>query len=270
VFRFLSRLHMSGGAAVATITTDPAVSFANLKARASEETADTVRSTVSVAATPYTLDPAGTLIWSLSELTSVAAGATIRVPVEFPGPVYALASISYRAAKLADGSGGDITNLGITTEQVSASTYNLVVSNPNAFRAWLVGNAAGGVHGEPNLTVTGQCVRASESGYTARRTDTASADRYGNQPLDVPANPFRQSKSGADALADDLLAALKDPHPVLAGVQIIADIRLQLADRIRVSDREGLLLDSEFWVINIEPGFDRSGGLVQTIDLRAS
>lgn len=268
VLRFYNRNHMSGGAAVATITTDPSSSFDNLVSVNSEETVDSVRNYVTVPATPMVLDPVGTVLWSLSELRGVPANSTIVFPVELPGTLSAITGLTYLAAKNSDGTGGDVSNLVLDYLPVSSTTGNLTVRNPNNFDIFLVRNSTLAPQGDPYTLVTGQVIRpASDSGYVAVRQSAPSQSLYGYQTLDVGANVWRQSAIAADGLADFLLAALQDPHPVLSGVEIVGDPRLQLADRVRVVEPDGLALDGEFWLTAINTSFG-SGGLSQAVTLR--
>lgn len=268
-FIFRNRDHLTGGAAVATITTDGSISFANLKQSASsDEAIDTVLNYVSGTATPYVLDPASTLVWSLSEVMSVPSGGSITIPVDFPGPLHTLTSRTYRASQTADGTGGDITNLTLSSVAVTASSYLTTVYNPNAFAAYLVGNLAGGTPGEPNLTVVGRCTRPAENGYLSVATDAPSVALYGTQPLDLPETPWRQAAVPLAALTAALLANLKDPHAEIADLAIVGDPRLQLGDRVRVADPDGLVLDAEFWLTALKTSYDTSGGLAQSVTLR--
>jgi hypothetical protein len=74
------------------------------------------------------LDPPSTVLWSLSEVMSVPAGGSITIPVEFPGPLHTLTSRTHRASKTADGTGGDIVNLTLSSVAVTASSYLTTVS----------------------------------------------------------------------------------------------------------------------------------------------
>jgi len=271
---FRNRDAMSGGAAVATITADPAVAPANLKERASDEAVDTVRNAVTVTAQPYTLDAFGTTIWSADEVYGVAAGGALTIPIGFDGNVYDTSAVTYHACATADGSDATVTNL-VTDRDFGATGNSLVVTvrNPNAFPVYLVKNLTDPAadRGQPSLTVTGRLVRPSDNPYTTTATDPASQDPvhgYGYQPLDVEPNPFRQSAASAQQFAADLLVALKDPHPVLTGVAIVGDPRLQLADRVRVADPDGLVLDQDFWIVGIQETFDKTSGYTQSLTLR--
>jgi hypothetical protein len=52
-----------------------------------------------------------------------------------------------------------------------------------------------------------------------------------------------------------LLAVLKDPHPSLSSLEIVGDPRLQLGDRVRVVDAEGLALDADFFITATAPAY---------------
>lgn len=267
--RFYNRNRMLGGAAVATLTTRPGTASANLKSLASTEAADAVCNYVTVQAVPYELDPPNTVLWDASEVLGVNPASTLRIPVEFSGPVYTLTAITYNAAKNANGTGGDVSNLALGAEKITESTYNIRVDNPNAFAVYLVANSTQPtIQGQPYIVVTGRAIRPSVSGYAAVRTDTSSQIRYGRQVLDVGANPFLQSASTASGLADFLLSALREPHPTLSGVEIVGDPRLQLTDRVRVTDPDGLALDADHWLVGIQTRFSTSDGLAQSVTLR--
>jgi hypothetical protein len=199
----------------------------------------------------------------------VVAGGTLRIQVDLPGVAYTLTAVNYNAARNGDGTGGDIANLVPAIERVTASTIAIVFYNPNAFDAFLVGNSTSPTPGDPAIALLGRCIRpGTESGYQAIRDDTGSASRYGSQSLDVPANVFRQSGAAANDLAAYLLDALREPHPTLSGVEIVGDPRLQLTDRVRVVEAEGLAVDGEFWLTAIQTTLSRSAGLAQSVTLR--
>lgn len=264
--RFYNRNHMSGGSVVATITTDPSVAQPSLKSLASEETGDAVRNFITVPGSPYDLDAAGTIIWTLAEALEVPSMVTLYLQVDMPGTVYSLVGVAYNAQKNADGTGGAVNNLVFTVSKLSATQLQIAVTNINTFTAYVVNTS-----GDPDAKLSGQLLRpAVESGYLATRSDTGSASRYGTQSLEVAENPFRQSTAAVESLADYLIAALHEPHPTLSGVQIVGDPRLQLADRVRVTEPGGLALDGEFWLVGIQTTFSVSDGLSQSVTLRSA
>lgn len=268
--RFYNRNHMVGGAAVATITTD-SDTFSNLKAVDSEETVDSVRNYVTVGAVPLALDPTGATLWTLAEIIGVPANSSISLPIEFPGPIFILETFVYMASKTVDGLGGDVTNILFDASGGTWRGSTLTISNPNNFDAFLVGNTTAGVddQGTPRMSILGRCIRTTtESGYAAVSSDTGSQSTFGLQPLDVPANIWRQSSAVADDLAVHLRDTLAEPHATLSGVEIVGDPRLQLTDRVRVARSDGLSLDDDFWLVGITTRFSVSDGLAQSGTLR--
>lgn len=269
--RFYNRDRMSGGSAVAVLTTDPAVDFANIKARAAEETVDGVRNYVTVTASPLTLDAAGSQIWSLGELVGVPGGSSTNLLVQFEAALHSTSAFSYGACSTSDGTGSNVTNLVIGFTATSATTATVSIYNPNAFSVWLVystTNPGTGV-GNPALAILGRLLRpATDGNYTAIGQDSGSQAMYGRQPLDVGANPWSQSFASALALAQYLSVTLGRPHPTLTGLEIVGDPRLQLTDRVRVSDMDGLALDDDYWLVGISTRFSVSDGYAQAATLR--
>lgn len=270
--QFYNRNRMSGGVAVATLTV-AGETFSNLKAMQASESIDSVRNRVNVTASPYVLDEPGTNLWFLSVVVGVPANGSTGIPILFDFPVYAITGVNYAAAKVADGTGGDISNLTFGYTQYSVNGWIITVSNPNAFNAFLVANSVPSppfAQGDPLFAVVGQGIRPAEGEFVSTVTDSASVAVWGTQPLDLLANVWRQSIGDASDLAAHLLAALKEPHPTLTGVEIVGDPRLQLTDRVRVVEPDGLSLDGDFWCTAIQTRFSASDGLVQSVTLRAT
>jgi hypothetical protein len=61
---------------------------------------------------------------------------------------------------------------------------------------------------------------------------------------------------------------LGQPHSTLSDTEIVGDPRLQLADRVRVAETEGLALDADFWLVGINTGFSKAVGISQSVTLR--
>jgi hypothetical protein len=271
--RFYNRDHLTGGTAVATITTDPRVAQPSLKALTSAETSESIRNYVTVTANPYALDAPNTIIWAADDVWALSAGVAYTVPIEFDAPLHTTTSFAYGACTTSDGLGTNITNLVFGFAQTGTTTGNVSIYNPNGFIVYLVYSTAfpGLGVGLPALQITGRLLRpTTESGYVAIGQNLPSQIRYGIRSLDVSGNPFRQSGPAASALADYLAGVLGAPHPTLSGVQIVGDPRLQLGDRVRVTEPDGLALDGDFWLTAVQTTFSVSEGLAQSVTLRAA
>lgn len=269
--RFYNRNHMGPGSPVATITTDPSVDFANLKALAAEESIDTVSNDVSVHAAPLTLDAPNTIIWEVGEVLGLNGFGFLSFPVEFAAPLHSTSAFAYVACTTVDGLGTNVTNLVLGFTQTGTTTGTVTIYNPNAFAVFLVFDTAvpGNGIGTPALQITGRLLRpTTESGYTARSQNARSQGLYGVQTLDVSGNPWLQSAPVAGFLAEYLATVLADPSVTLTGVDIVGDPRLQLADRVRVTEPDGLMLDSDYWIVGLGTRFSTSDGLAQSVTLR--
>lgn len=265
VLRFYNRNHMSGGSAVATLTTDP-TTFANLKAAAASESLDAISNYVSVSATPITLDPPNTPLWDLSEAPlGINPYASLVLQIDLPAPLFSANSITYDARPNSDGSGASVAgNVTAAYTPVTPTLGRITMTNRSGAAVFLVDAT-----GAAAVSLTGRLLRPqTDSGYSTLVVDPPSATAYGAQTLDVATNPWRQSTAIADALAASLLTNLKDPHSTLSGVEIVGDPRLQLMDRVRIQERDGLQVDADFWLTGITTRFSTSDGLVQTVTVR--
>jgi hypothetical protein len=193
------------------------------------------------------------------------------------GSVVGLNESGYRGARNIDGSGGNVSNLTFTITNVFADHLFLEVSNPsNAFEVWLVnGEGIGGVTpGLPTLLIYGQPASfnaaTTPTALHVDKRDATSWAAYGQQLLELTDNPCRQDLDSFEGIADTLLAQLKDPTRILRSLPIIGRLRLQLGDRIRITDVGGTALDGEFRVTKLETSLSRSGGLTQTLDVRTA
>jgi hypothetical protein len=97
-----------------------------------------------------------------------------------------------------------------------------------------------------------------------------SIRKYGLQKLDLPTSGWVQQPRVADSLVSRIVYDLYLPVPMLREVEIVGDPRLQLGDRVRVVDPEGLALDGHFWIVGIRETFSRSGYRQQITARRAT
>jgi hypothetical protein len=269
-------------AAIATFATSVATvtTTSNLKAISTSEAIDTVRNIVRVPANPYVIDRVQSYLWELSESLSVPANSAINIAADVAGVVltvdesfsyyagaYSAATGSgYRAARNADGTGGDISNLSISV-QIKPSRLIIRVSNPNAFDAWLVGNSLGDT-GTPLLKVAGRLARLSEDQYRYSARDEPSILKYGEQSTELGENPWRQTAAGAEALANTIIARTREPHQLLQNVEIVGNPRLQLTDRITVIEQDNIGVVRDYMVVGKSTHWDVPTGLAQRLLLR--
>lgn len=92
--------------------------------------------------------------------------------------------------------------------------------------------------------------------------------RHGEQQLKLPDNPWMQRITAAESLVLRLVWELYRPQPVIRDLEIIGDPRLQLGDRIRVVDRDGLALTGDYWISGIRETWSRTSGYRQRITAR--
>lgn len=254
----------------------------------SVESIDTVRNRVVVRAEPVALSVLGPA-WSAPEVYRVPASGSLTLWAEFDGAAFSIdtsvtfsplggqSGSGYRASQSADGTGAEVTNLTFAVT-VLTDTAKVVVSNPNGYDVWLVQPTAYPNPGRPALSLWGQILKPTSAEMDAgtdtsprlqvETSDTASITTYGEQLLDLGGNRWRQNLDGLNSLASALLSYLKDPKPVLTRVEIVADPRLQLADRVQVVDPDGLVLDGEFHLTGITTTLV-GGGMTQSISARA-
>lgn len=86
-----------------------------------------------------------------------------------------------------------------------------------------------------------------------------SVRRHGPQVLKLPDNPWMQSVTAAQGLVQRVLYDLFQPAPVVRELEIVADPRLQLGDRIRITDAAGLALDADYWISAIRETYGDAG-----------
>jgi hypothetical protein len=184
----------------------------------------------------------------------------------YAGAYSAATGSGYRAARNADGTGGDISNLSISV-QIKPSRLIIRVSNPNAFDAWLVGNSLGDT-GTPLLKVAGRLARLSEDQYRYSARDEPSILKYGEQSTELGENPWRQTAAGAEALANTIIARTREPHQLLQNVEIVGNPRLQLTDRITVIEQDNIGVVRDYMVVGKSTHWDVPTGLAQRLLLR--
>jgi hypothetical protein len=218
-----------------------------------DDRADTIRNRVRCPYSPVLLHIADT-VFTAPHTIVLAAGTSITFTAQLSGAFIDLPSMSVRANTSPDGTGSDVSG------QVSGSaTYPDVhsaiftITNYYGGTVWLVDTA-----GNSAVTATGNWI---ESGTGALPPDFRSVPAGQVElPLELPANPWRQTWSHAAGVAQAVLCSLRTPQQVLTKLSIPADPRLQFYDRVRVRDGGGTELDAAYWVTGMAETADSAGG----------
>lgn len=253
---------------------------------------DTIRNHVVVHSSPGRVGPPQ-FVWTMAGVTGVPASASITVWAQFDNPVTnldpsvslaptsgATGTSSYRATLRRDGTGGSVTNLTFAVTPF-ADSAKIVITNPNAAAVWLV-NPPGvpSAAGSPSFSLWGQPVTFNDatiidstghtqSRYVADLSDLVSIARYGEQLLEISGNPWMQDTASAANLAAALLAQLKDPTTVMTSLDVVADPRLQLGDRVTVVDADGTQLARDFRIFGVRTTLGTSG-MSQQLTVRST
>lgn len=174
----------------------------------------------------------------------------------------------YRASTTASGSGPAIVNLVMRVYQLSPTTALVTVYNPNAYAAYLVTPSiypadvgspylvVAGRPGSPSGAVGGVTQAASygviaDAQWPPAEQGGAASNPYGDVLLSVAANPFLQSSFSGQDLADDLLADLAYPRPILENISIMLDPSLQLGDRVTIVDPSRAKINDDAQVFSV-------------------
>ena len=185
-------------------------------------------------------------------------------------------SSRYLAADRLDGQGNQVlTNFSVAAEVLSPTLVKLTATNTNAFTVWIVAdeNASASHSGKPMLWLDAQRVKFGEetasSSQTATASDATSITDFGEQLLELEDSDFRQDPDDIQQLADDLVADLADPGPVLSDVPAVGDPRTQLGDRLTIVDPEGLVMSADYHCSKVGLSF-ADGKLAMVLSLRSA
>jgi hypothetical protein len=259
----------------------------------SDESVDSVRNHIIIKANPPDVQAAKD-VWKLTTLVKILASGSKTFWASFDTPAGnidttptshgANTATRYNASTTRDGSGSVVSNLSFTITPFAQSA-KIVVTNPNAFTVYLVGNTgvANVSPGVPSLILHGDRVLFDQTTDDAtgvlsvnqhqrqEASDAISIAAFEEQPLELPDNPFRQDLDSIGLTATDLLAMLKDGKPTVQGLAIVGDPRLQLGDRDTLVDANGLVISADVHLAEIQTSFTSGddGKLTQTISTRA-
>ena len=258
-----------------------------LKELATTEAVDQVRNKIILRAkVPQIL--AQQTVWKLPAIQSIAAGSSKTLFANLQQPVgnidtgvafgTTLGSSRYLAGTRRDGQGTSVSNLDFTVTQMDPEAVRIVIDNPNAFTVYTAGdeNDSALYSGRPYLWIDGQKVEfgADSDGATGdarvEATDTTSIARFGEHILEVPDSDFRQDPDDLQTLADDLLTDLADPKPAITDIPIVADPRLQLGDRVTITDPDGLAFTDDFHLSKTDLEVVPGEGMTMTISARGA
>lgn len=299
VFHFTNRQSLTAATSVRTVA-----STASLKTLSLEETLAAVANHIQLPVNQLALSGFGT-VWNLSTTVQIAAFSTYSTIVTPQYPVVGVSTIcsvipvsgitptqprsGYRAALASDGSGGAITDLTMSVEQIGPNAVAVSVHNPHSYPVWLVSPKGAGYpaasDGTPSLTIAGQFVWAASTAVDQTATTAASVvadsqwppaseggavkNTRGEIMLQISANPWIQDLPSAQSFTDDLLADLYKPRPSWTNVSIVADPSLQLSDRVTVSDPDASNILSDDAVIFSLHTVISANDWHQDVDLRA-
>lgn len=204
-------------------------------------------------------------VWSLSETVMIPPGRTHTVLIS-TSLATSFHTYEGSANSVSDGSGtgyaiGELPpEVTVAFARVSPTSVRLVVSNNLPFNVWLVD-----VEGQPDLRVIGDVAQQGAGADTPTFRNEASIAAYGEQPLQIPANRWVQTRGLALGLATMTGLDLGEPQPVLADLSIPSDPRLEYFDRLTVRDEANTGIAADFWYLGGSHRIDARGGAVQTV-----
>lgn len=252
---------------------------------------------------PMTVQPA-TAVWNAQGVYGIPAGgtnyliATLDTPATLIPRSFAFIPLGglgnlldpwsqngYRASTTPDGAGNPINDLLILAEPLSPTTVLISIRNPHTASVYLVNpvgwTSAGTAQGTPLLTIVGLPLTALPSADTALTADggilVTSSTGSAKPAITLGDSPWRQDIIAAQALTDDTLTDLTGrPRPVFSQVTILGDPRLQLGDRVTLTDlgdtangQAPATLTEDVIISSINPTIDTQNGFTQDIVCRA-
>lgn len=243
-----------------------------IKTIAEDRSIDRVRNIVTAAASPVSVSVRGA-VWSPSEVIGVGARATVTLVATFANPVVDVPpdwwwdqtnhDFNTVIANTADDGTGTISYLGLRATTIARNARSMTIRITNMENRVLYAVHPGGANG---LIIKGRQITGSTSGITVQATHEASRAEYGDQVLQLPANRYRQSIQFAAAMCSSAIGDLAWPVPLLTGVEVVGDPRLELADRVTLVTRDGVSL-GDWWLTKVTTRFG-NGGLSQSLAAR--
>lgn len=259
-FRTAARLDSAQGQTVQqTITSDT-----DIMDVAYSLAIDQVRNVVTASASNVAVSP-GTELYNADTKIWLPAKKSLTLQVPVDAAVISVDDIEYEARIASAGGGSNLASkVTISVDLVDASTLALTFANSNNLPLWLVNSS-----GDPFLIVSGVTLSSSDSAAKYTFTDEPSVAEYGEQPLDLPSNPWRQRDVDAAGIAQRVATELARPRPTITGLQVVGDPRRERGDRVRLRARE-IELDRDYWLTNISHVISADGAYTQQISARAA
>lgn len=202
---------------------------------------DMIRNIIRCGYTAVTLLAEAT-VWSLGELVRVENGQTWTRDVQLDAPIASRPQLTASANTATNGL-GTAWSVGLgspvlgSVTMTSNSTATVTITNNAGVPVFLV-DVLG-----PDVELVAAPI-SRQAGVTVEVRGQASIDKYGDSPLDVPANPWSQTPGWALGTCYGLLALLREEQVVYVDIEIPGDPRLDPLDRLQVQDRHGLMLDT--------------------------
>ena len=141
----------------------------------------------------------------------------------------------------------------------------LTVENLSFSQVWLVDAS-----GNNTLNVTASIIRSGSGGSSINYTNASSIRAHKSQPMSLGSSPWRQTEGASSTLAVRLLSELSEIIPVLKNVQIVGDPRLQIGDRIRITDLTALGVDDTYRISGLSQNVSSGGAYTCSLVARGS
>lgn len=186
--------------------------------------------------TAITLDPRETKVIRVVSDTPLIVYPVTQMVVNTTG-VPTTYQGDFRMSTTADGISSsimpDATSLTVRVKVMSPFEMTVTITSNLGVKVWLVAPAGDLIYTQPGTPV----LRLPGVGLEAvSAPDSIEAVRSnGDRLLALPATPFCQNATAAYRV-EDVLSDLYRPRPMWAGTSIVPDARLQLGDRVAISD----------------------------------
>lgn len=220
---------------------------------ATDDRIDTVRNVVSCPYRPVVLQR-DAVAWELAEVIYIGPGASVDIWTELAGPSVGGYSVDFPDVAAAGGGGPEslpveglpvqLGDLWVTLqERTSATVARLTVLNRSSSRVGLVDS-----DGRPSMIIRVDWLEQIEGDAAPEWRNESSISEFGEQPLALPSNPWRQRRDHAEGIAMHTCTMLARPRQTITDLVIPGDPRIEFYDRLRVVDEGGTEMDRTIWV----------------------